>query len=141
VSLLNKRKAREQPRAEINITNLVDVVMVLLVVFMIVAPMLKTGLVIELPRARVADSANSEDKVILVECGKDNAIQINKEPVTRASVEQTIRDLRAKHGDVPVQLRADKNLPTGFTVGLMGEIRAAGVGSIAMEAIQDDNAK
>ena len=130
------RKRREVPHAEINIINLVDVTMVLLVVFMIVAPMLKQGLQVDLPTARVADSVASQDKVILVEVDKKETIEINHEAVILGSVEETIHRLRQEHGDVPVQLRADKDLPFGTVVGLLGEIRAAGVSSIATELTQ-----
>jgi biopolymer transport protein ExbD len=130
------RRHREQPRAEINITNLVDVTMTLLVVFMIVAPMLKQGLEIELPKSRVADNIKSEDKVILVECDQTQSIQINHNGVVLSSVEQTIRDLRQQYGEVPVQVRADEKLPYGFIVGIWGEIRAAGVDSIGVELVK-----
>jgi biopolymer transport protein ExbD len=130
------RHVRELPKAEINITNLVDVTMTLLVVFMIVAPMLKQGLEIELPKSRVADKIASDDKVILVECDKQQSIRINHNEVILGSVEQMIRDLREQYGEVPVQVRADQALPYGFIVGLWGEIRAAGVNSIGVELVQ-----
>src|SRR3990170_9054308 len=96
------RHIRELPKAEINITNLVDVTMTLLVVFMIVAPMLKQGMEIELPKSRVVDNVASDDKVILVECDKKQSIEINHNPVVLSSVEQIIRDIRQEHGEVPV---------------------------------------
>lgn len=83
-----RRARREAPKAEINITNLVDVTMTLLVVFMIVAPMLKQGLVIELPQSRVADNIKSDDKVILVECDDKMNIQINHGEVILGTIEQ-----------------------------------------------------
>ncbi len=129
----SRRRRRERPNAEINIINLVDVIMVLLVTFMIVAPMLKQGLAIDLPTARVADNVESEDKVILVECDIDANIQINHKEVVLGTVEQTIRDLRQEFGEVPVQLRPDKNLSTGELMNLLGEVRAAGVKSTAIE--------
>jgi biopolymer transport protein TolR len=136
-----RRRRRERPNAEINIINLVDVIMVLLVTFMIVAPMLKQGLAIDLPTARVSDSLSSEDKVILVECDMNLTIQINHEEVVLGGVEQKIRDLRQEYDEVPVQVRADKEVPYGDLVGLWGEIRAAGVKSIAIELTQITHGK
>lgn len=134
--MVHRRRNQEQPKAEINITNLVDVTMTLLVVFMIVAPMLKQGLEIELPKSRVADKISSDDKVILVECDKQQSIRINQNDVVLGSVEQTVRDLLEEYGEVPVQVRADQSLSYGFLVGLWGEIRAAGVNSIGVELVQ-----
>lgn len=134
--MARRRHIRELPKAEINITNLVDVTMTLLVVFMIVAPMLKQGLEIELPKSRVADKISTDDKVILVECDKQQSIRINHSEVVLGSVEQMIRDLRQQFGEVPVQVRADEALSYGFLVGLWGEIRAAGVNSIGVELVQ-----
>ncbi len=134
--MARRRHVRELPKAEINITNLVDVTMTLLVVFMIVAPMLKQGLEIELPKSRVADKISTDDKVILVECDKQQSIRINHSEVVLGSVEQMIRDLRQQYGEVPVQVRADQALSYGFLVGLWGEIRAAGVNSIGVELVQ-----
>jgi len=131
-----RRARREAPKAEINITNLVDVTMTLLVVFMIVAPMLKQGLVIELPQSRVADNIKSDDKVILVECDDKMNIQINHGEVILGTIEQTIRNLRQEFGEVPVQIRADKDLKYGDLVNIWGEIRAAGVESIGVELVQ-----
>ena len=131
-----RRARREAPKAEINITNLVDVTMTLLVVFMIVAPMLKQGLVIELPHSRVADHIKSDDKVILVECDDKMNIQINHGEVILGTIEQTIRNLRQEFGEVPVQIRADKDLKYGDLVNIWGEIRAAGVESIGVELVQ-----
>jgi biopolymer transport protein TolR len=137
----SRRRRRERPNAEINIINLVDVIMVLLVTFMIVAPMLKQGLAIDLPTARVSDSLSSEDKVILVECDTNLTIRINHEEVVLGGVEQKIRDLRQEYGEVPVQVRADREVPYGDLVGLWGEIRAAGVKSIAIELTQITHGK
>lgn len=131
-----RRARREAPKAEINITNLVDVTMTLLVVFMIVAPMLKQGLVIELPQSRVADNIKSDDKVILVECDDKMNIQINHGEVILGTIEQTIRNLRQEFGEVPVQIRADKDLKYGDLVNIWGEIRPAGVESIGVELVQ-----
>ena len=131
-----RRARREAPKAEINITNLVAVTMTLLVVFMIVAPMLKQGLVIELPQSRSADNIKSDDKVILVECDDKMNIQINHGEVILGTIEQTIRNLRQEFGEVPVQIRADKDLKYGDLVNIWGEIRAAGVESIGVELVQ-----
>lgn len=131
-----RRYRREPPKAEINITNLVDVTMTLLVVFMIVAPMLKQGLEIELPQSRVADNIKADDKVILVECDEKMNIRINHNEAILGTIEQTIRNLRQQFGEVPVQIRADKDLKYGDLVNIWGEIRAAGVSSIGVELVQ-----
>ena len=128
-----RSKSRKRPEATINITNLVDVTMVLLVVFMIAAPLLKQGLDIELPESAVAKNIVTEDQVILVECDKAGTVLINQTEVLPGAVNETIRALVEEFGNVPVQIRADKDLPYGHVIGIMGEIKAAGVESIDAE--------
>ena len=129
-----ERRRRDLPRVEINITNLIDVTLTLLIVFMIVAPLLKQGLEIELPKAKVVEGLDTDDKVILVECDKNGLVHVNQQEVVPGEVEETIRDLREKLGEPPVQLRADKTLPFGDVVGVVGAIKAAGVETIDVES-------
>lgn len=130
------RRRRQLPKAEINITNLVDVTMTLLVVFMIVAPLLHQGLEIQLPEARVAEELRSDDQVILVECSRDGLVQINRKEILPNDLEQNLRDLIDRTGLLPVQVRADKDLAFGSIVSLWGEIKAAGVDSISVELVK-----
>ncbi|MCG3199491.1 MAG: biopolymer transporter ExbD [Candidatus Omnitrophica bacterium] len=127
------RGRRVYPTAEINITNLVDVTMTLLVVFMIVAPMLKQGLIIELPKSPVVETITTDDKAILVECDKEGTLQVNNSLIVLSELETTIKALVDQYGKVPVHVRADRNLSYGFMMGVMGQIRAAGVETIAPE--------
>jgi biopolymer transport protein TolR len=128
-----KRRRRKRPEAAINITNLVDVTLTLLIVFMIVAPLLEQGLEIELPESAVAENLVTEDQIILVECDKAGTVHINRIEVLPGAVEETIRALIEEFGTVPVQIRADKDLPYGNVIGIMGQIKAAGVESIDAE--------
>lgn len=128
-----KRRRRKRPEAAINITNLVDVTLTLLIVFMIVAPLLEQGLEIELPESAVAENLVTEDQIILVECDKAGTVHINRIEVLPGAVEETIRALIEEFGMVPVQIRADKDLPYGNVIGIMGQIKAAGVESIDAE--------
>jgi biopolymer transport protein TolR len=127
------RRRRDRPKADINITNLVDVTLTLLIVFMIVAPLLKQGLEIELPESAVAKDIITEDQVILVECDRMGTVHINQTEVVAGAVEERIRALLEEYGEVPVQLRADKDLTYGDVIGIVGRIKAAGVETIDAE--------
>jgi biopolymer transport protein TolR len=129
-----ERRRRDLPRVDINITNLIDVTLTLLIVFMIVAPLLKQGLEIELPKAKVVEGLDTEEKVILVECDKNGLVHVNQTEVVPGAVEETIRGLRERLGSPPVQLRADQALPFGDVVGIFGAIKAAGVEEIDVES-------
>jgi biopolymer transport protein ExbD len=129
-----ERRRRDLPRVDINITNLIDVTLTLLIVFMIVAPLLKQGLEIELPKAKVVEGLDTEEKVILVECDKNGLVYINQMEVVPGAVEETVMELREKLGSPPVQLRADKTLPFGDVVGIVGAIKAAGVDTVDVES-------
>jgi len=131
-----RRRRRRLQNADINITNLVDVTMTLLVVFMIVAPLLKQGLQIELPEARVSESIASDDKVVLVEYDRQGNVTVNQRETVVGRVEETVRGLIEELGERRVQVRADKDLPFGSVVSLMGEIQAAGVEQIALETVK-----
>jgi len=126
-------RSRLMPKAEINITNLVDVTMTLLITFMIVTPLLNQGLEIKLPESRVTENLQSPDKVILVECDDSGFVQINRNEVVLGDVEKTIKELLGQLGPLTVQVRADKDLSVGHFMGLCGEIQAAGPKSIDVE--------
>jgi biopolymer transport protein TolR len=125
---------RTRPTAEINITNLIDVTMTLLIVFMIVAPLLKQGLEIDLPDAEFVEGIQTEEQVILVEYDKQGIIHINQTEVVPGRVTEKIQELVAEWGEVPVHIRADQDLSYGEVVGIYGEILKAGVKSIDVEA-------
>lgn len=119
-------KRRRQALSEINVTPFVDVMLVLLVIFMITAPMLQQGIDVNLPQAKGEEMSPSERIVITVK--KDGRIFLNKSSVT---VETLKSRFKGKAGE-NVFLKADRDVPYGIIVNIMGELRSAGIVKLGM---------
>jgi biopolymer transport protein TolR len=117
--------------AEINVTPLVDVVLVLLIIFMVTAPMLQMGIDVNLPRVKSKSIDVTEEKLVLtINSAKEIFINKNKVPVTGLGVK--LESIFANRIDREVFMRADKNVPYGFVVEVMSEVRKAGVDRLGM---------
>ena len=130
---MNPRKIGEglyQPLAEINVTPLVDVMLVLLIIFMVTAPMLATGIKVNLPSARTAEPLESRDPVVVV-VAKDGAVSVGKDSVSRDQLAATVKAKLAASNGV-VQLRGDRDAAYGDVVSVMDDLAANGVTRIAI---------
>jgi biopolymer transport protein TolR len=114
--------------SEINVTPFVDVMLVLLVIFMVTAPLLQQGIDVNLPKAKGRDLPPEERVTLVVK--KGGIIYMNENPV---SIMQMGRKLKAISKLNPnVYLKADKDVPYGFVVEVMGEIKEAGIEKLGM---------
>ena len=109
---MNPRKIGEglyQPLADINVTPLVDVMLVLLIIFMVTAPMLAAGIKVNLPSAKTAKPLENKEPVVVV-IAKDGSVSIGRDQVSR---DQLAAKVKAKLGDANglVQLRGDRDAP------------------------------
>ena len=130
---MNPRKVGEglyQPVADINVTPLVDVMLVLLIIFMVTAPMLATGIKVNLPSAKTAQPLETKQPVIVV-VAKDGALSVGKDPVSR---DELAAKVKAGLGDSNgvVQLRGDRDASYGDVVSVMDELAANGISRIAI---------
>ncbi len=117
--------------SEINVTPLVDVMLVLLIIFMITAPMMTQGLNIDLPET-TSKSLRQEEKPIVVTIDKEGEISINNIPQVRALMVQELKKSFAANKDQPIFLRADKDVPYGHVITVMADIKAVGFDKIGM---------
>jgi TolR protein len=117
--------------SEINVTPLVDVMLVLLIIFMVTAPMLQQGIKVNLPQAK-AQSLKSEEQKIMITITKDEKIYINKNPYTIDELGKTLKAIEAYNKNKQVFLKADKDVPYGFVVRVMSEIKSAGIQELGM---------
>jgi biopolymer transport protein TolR len=119
-----------QPLADINVTPLVDVMLVLLIIFMVTAPMLASGIKVNLPSARTARPLESKDPVVVV-VAKDGAVSVGAEPVSPDQLVAAVKaKLNASNG--VVQLRGDRDAAYGDVVSVMDELAAGGLTRIAI---------
>jgi biopolymer transport protein TolR len=116
--------------AEINIIPLVDVVLVLLLIFMLTAPMMYRGIDVNLPRASSRPTAVEERMVLTVT--KDQALFLNDRRLTPTGLEGALRDAFRDRTDKTLYLKADAALPYGSVVETMDRVRRAGIERLGM---------
>ncbi len=119
---------RRKVMSEINVTPFVDVMLVLLIIFMVTAPLLQQGIDVNLPKAKGKDMPPENRINITVK--KGNVIYLNDNPVSMKDLTLKLSAMKRLNPDV--FLKADKDVPYGFVVELMGEIKDAGIDKIGM---------
>ena len=128
----NGNSSRTRMLSEINVTPFVDVMLVLLIIFMVTAPLMTQGIDVKLPET-TAPSIPAEKERLMVTVAKDRKVYIDEYPVDLDSLGPKIAAIyRNQQGTQGVFLRADETLPYGFVVRVMGTIREAGIDQIGM---------
>ncbi len=117
------------PLSEINVVPLVDIMLVLLIIFMITAPMLQHGMNIDIPNVTARPLPAKEDPQVL-NVTRDRLLILNEKKLDIKDLKPAIELLFANRRDKEIFLRADKDVPYGFVVRCMGIIREAGVSKI-----------
>jgi biopolymer transport protein TolR len=130
---------RKRLVSEINVTPLVDVMLVLLIIFMVTAPMMTQGLDVDLPET-TAKSLSQKEEPQVITINKDGEISLNNTPVPKAMVFQQLDKMPKEMKDQPIYLKADKNVPYGIVVTLMADIKAAGFDKLGMITQPEDKA-
>ena len=116
--------------SEINITNLVDVSFVLLVIFILIAPMMKHGIDVNLPRVTTEGVNPREEHILTID--RDQRMYLDDQRLTMESLEGRVRDLALGEKRLVVFLKADEQVPYGFVVRVMGCLRKAVVKQLGM---------
>jgi len=117
--------------SEINVTPLCDVLLVLLIIFMVTAPMLQMGIDVNLPRVKAKSIDVSEEKLVLTINNKEE-IFINKYKTSLSKVKPKLESIFSSRIDREIFMRADAKVPYGFVVKVMSEVRKAGVDRLGM---------
>ena len=126
-----KRFKREyRPMADINVTNLVDVVLVLLIVFMISAPMMQAGIEIDLPKA--SESPRDVSAGIVISINKNQQIYIDQYKIPLEQFESRLKTIREVKKFRPIFIRADKSIPYGMVIELMAKIKKMGIDNVGL---------
>ncbi|HNZ09940.1 MAG: Biopolymer transport protein ExbD [Deltaproteobacteria bacterium ADurb.Bin151] len=126
-----RRNSENKSMADINVTPLVDVMLVLLIIFMVTAPMLSMGIDVNLPRVKSKTVDLAEEKLIL-SINENKEIFLNKTRMSLQDLNTKLAAIFEQRVDREIFLRADKNVSYGFVVEVMSEIRKAGVDKLGM---------
>jgi biopolymer transport protein ExbD len=126
-----RRRDRTYPKMhDINVTNLVDVVLVLLIVFMISAPLMQSGIDVNLPKTKVADATLSDGVVVTID--RKGVPYIDDRVVTLDQFEEKIKQAFDKATSKKVFLRADESVTHGTVIDVMGRIKEAGISEVGL---------
>jgi biopolymer transport protein TolR len=127
-----RRRSRGAPMAEINVTPLVDVMLVLLIIFMVTAPMLTAGVPIDLPDSK-AEALQEKKNEITVSMDASGRTFLDDQELAPGELADRLAAVPRPNGEAPlVTLRADKGLDYGRVMAVMGELNAAGMKQISL---------
>jgi biopolymer transport protein TolR len=129
-----RRSSRRAPMAEINVTPLVDVMLVLLIIFMVTAPLLVTGVPVELPESR-ANALDQKTEPLEISIDKEGQVFVDGKPVKNSELAPLLESIAAKQTtDDPrqIMLRGDRDIDYGQMMQVMGELNRAGLNSVSL---------
>jgi biopolymer transport protein TolR len=123
---------RRRPMADINVTPLVDVMLVLLIIFMVTAPLLVAGVQVDLPDSR-AKALSSDNTPVQISIDGQGQVFIDRQPIEVAALGPKLAAIAQARTDQPrVYVRADSGLDYGLVMQVVGEINAAGLKKVAL---------
>ena len=128
-----ERTQGAQPMSEINVTPMVDVMLVLLVIFILTAPLLASSIKLDLPQTDAAKPVDAAEFVTLV-VDKTGQVFLNDKPVSSEQLKSSLAQTAGQNPDTEVQLRADEAVPYGKVVEVMGAAQKAGLNRIGFVA-------
>jgi biopolymer transport protein TolR len=117
--------------AEINVTPLVDVMLVLLIVFMISAPLMQQGVQIDLPKANAQSLSEAPDQIILV-INKSRQVVMNDKKIPQGSLRPRLEAIAAAKPNVEVFIQGDEGVPYGFVAQVMAEVKRAKIHRVGL---------
>ena len=129
-----KLGSKKGPISDINVTPLIDVVLVLLVVFMVITPLLSSGLAVDLPMATSAVTVNDVGQHIVISVTKDGRWAVEQEEVTEETLLELIRDEYAKNQERSILVKADRELSYGDVRAVMDLLAEDGMTTVFIAA-------
>ncbi|RUO99929.1 biopolymer transporter ExbD [Hyphomicrobium sp.] len=120
-----------KPLAEINVTPFVDVMLVLLIIFMVAAPLMVQGVPLELPKT-AASKIGAQKKPMVVSLAPDGKLYIRDEEVTRETLVPRLQQIKTQEGDSVVYVRADRKIAYGDVMELLGRVGESGYARVSL---------
>lgn len=131
-----EQSSRDKPMSDINMTPLVDVMLVLVAILIITAPLLASRIALDLPKAEGTTQAQPQTQALRIALQADGALYLNDAPIAREALAQQLQQTAQANADTEVQLRADASVPYGQVVAVMGMAQQAGLSKIGFVALQ-----
>ncbi len=127
-----RRRGRAQPMAEINVTPFVDVMLVLLIIFMVAAPLLTVGVPVDLPKTAASALPGDNEEPLTVTLTADGRVQIQTTDVVREELIGKLRAIASERSSDRVFLRADGAIPYAQVMQIMGALNAGGFSNVGL---------
>ena len=125
-------RRRTQPMSEINVTPFVDVMLVLLIIFMVAAPLLTVGVPVELPKSAAGALPSDQEEPLTVTITASGEVQIQTTPTPRDQLVGKLRAIAAERASDRVFLRADGSVPYASVMQVMGALNAGGFSNVGL---------
>ena len=126
------RRGRRTPMAEINVTPMVDVMLVLLIIFMVTAPMLHQGISVALPKTATTNIQSQLEDPIVLSISRDGLFYINETPVARGLLRDRLRAILRGRKEKAVLLKADRGLSYGTVIETLDLLNRMGIESLGL---------
>lgn len=122
--------------SDINVTPFVDVMLVLLIIFMVTAPMMTEGLDVELPKVETSETLQTEDDHIILTVKTDGSLFLDEYETTMSDL-PSVLDINVRQAQRQLFVRADQNVPYGIVMQVMGKLRAAGIKDVGLVTLSE----
>ena len=129
--MMDSGESRKRYMSDINVTPFVDVMLVLLIIFMVTAPMMMEGVEVNLPQTTAKSIKTQEDPMILT-VNKKGEISLEKHKIKLEDLEAKLKSIFKYRRDKEVLLRADRDIPYGFVIKVIAGVKRAGVDKLGM---------
>jgi biopolymer transport protein TolR len=126
------RLKRRRPMSEINVTPFVDVMLVLLIVFMVTAPLLTVGIPVELPETRSSDTLSDDQAPLVVTVQEDGSVSLQKNIMDEDTLIARLQAIVVENPSVELYVRGDRRVPYGTVIGVMDMIKSAGMSRVKL---------
>ena len=127
-----RRRRRAAPMSEINVTPFVDVMLVLLIIFMVAAPLMTVGVPVELPKTAAKSLSGSDEEPLTITVTADGRLMIQTTDIAPDDLIPRLRAIAAERSDNRIYLRADGAIPYEAVVQVMGALNAGGFNDIGL---------
>ena len=129
----NFNRSKNEPMSEINVTPFVDVMLVLLIVFMITAPLLTVGVSVDLPKTK-ASQLNSKGDPIIISIKKNGELFIQEREIDSLQLLTRLKAISSGNKNLKIYVRGDKNVPYGLVLDTIAKIKGSGFKKVALVA-------